>query len=252
MLVNATDVKNNFGYYLSLLKQEDVIILRNGKPVARLSPQTGWQEGLRLGEEPAEYGVPDDGGGNETPDEHDGKPMAYHQFIKMHEHTDKRYEFIDGKVWLMSAPSEEHQRIIGNLFIIFHTFLRGKSCRAYLSPLDVHLGCRLSDHNIVQPDLLVVYDQSLFNEKGCYVGVPSVTVEVMSPSSRSQDLIRKMSLYLRSGVQEYWTVDAANHLISIYRFKENQIVLQSSFDIDRQVRSDYLQGLVFPAASVYD
>ena len=252
MFVNATDVKNNFGYYLSVLKQEDVIILRNGKPFARLSPHSSWQEGLQLSEKPAAYSLRGDGGESETSDDHDGHSMAYNQFIRMYEHTDKRYEYIDGKVWLMGAPNEVHQRIIGNLFIIFHTYLQGKPCRAYLSPLDVHLGCRSTDRNIVQPDLLVVCDQLLFNEKGRYIGAPSITVEVMSPSSRSHDLIRKMSLYLRSGVQEYWTVDVTNHLISLYRFKNSQIVLQSSFENDRQVRSDFFPDLDFPAARVFD
>ena len=250
MYVNATDVKNNFGYYLSVLKQEDVVILRNGKPIARLSPQASWPEGLRLAEAPAAYNLAE--AGETDADETDGRAMTYTQFIRMNENTDQRYEFIDGKVWLMAAPAEEHQRIIGNLFILFHGFFQGKKCRPYLSPLDVHLGSRSTDRNVVQPDLLVVCDQSLFDEKGHYAGAPGLVVEVISPSSRSHDLIRKMGLYLRSGVQEYWTVDAANHLINIYRFRDGQISQQSSYDRAKIVQSDWLPGLSFPAASVYD
>jgi prevent-host-death family protein len=37
MLENATKVKNNFGKYLEIALREDVYILKNGKPVAKLT-----------------------------------------------------------------------------------------------------------------------------------------------------------------------------------------------------------------------
>jgi prevent-host-death family protein len=36
MRVNATDLQNAFGKYLSLTEKEDIVILKNGKSVARL------------------------------------------------------------------------------------------------------------------------------------------------------------------------------------------------------------------------
>lgn len=36
MLVNSTEAQNNFGRYLDLAEQEEIIITRNGKPAARL------------------------------------------------------------------------------------------------------------------------------------------------------------------------------------------------------------------------
>jgi len=36
MFISATDVKNNFGYYLTVLEKEDVIITAHGKPTAVL------------------------------------------------------------------------------------------------------------------------------------------------------------------------------------------------------------------------
>ncbi|MDW7657095.1 MAG: type II toxin-antitoxin system prevent-host-death family antitoxin [Bacillota bacterium] len=250
MFVNATDVKNNFGFYLTVLEKEDVIILRNGKPVARLIPQTSWNDDQHLGEGIAEYGI--SGEDEDVPDEYDGCSMTYSKFVKMYEKTDKRYEYIDGKVWLMGAPTEEHQRVIGNLYFNIRNCLKGKSCRVYLAPLDVYLGSRSTDRNIVQPDLLVVCNMNNFNEKGRHIGAPGVAIEVLSPSNRRHDLIRKMDLYLRSGVEEYWTIDTANRLINVYRFRDGQIVSQTAFDADVDVCSDYLQDLTFPARQVFE
>lgn len=37
MQVSATDMKNNFGKYLEQLSNEDIIITKNGKPIAKLT-----------------------------------------------------------------------------------------------------------------------------------------------------------------------------------------------------------------------
>ena len=36
---------------------------------------------------------------------------------------------------------------------------------------------------------------------------PDIVVEILSPSTRGIDLVRKMALYARSGVPEYWIAD---------------------------------------------
>lgn len=261
MIVNATDVKNNFGFYLEMLAREDVIVLKNGKPVARLSRHSGWDQGLRLGEETAEY---NDDGTMPTvddllteklyndEDELAGKHLTFSQFMKYYEKTDKRYEYIDGQAWLMGAPTEQHQRIIGNLHVLLYMFLKGKPCRVYLSPLDIFLGSRSTDHNVVQPDIVVICQPEKFDAKGRYQGAPTIAIEVLSPSSRSHDLVRKMGLYLRSGVQEYWTIDGDSQQIILYIFEQGQIREQQVFKCGDEIHSDSLSGLVIPATSVFD
>lgn len=36
MLVNSTEVQNNFGKYLDLASDQEIVITRNGLPIARL------------------------------------------------------------------------------------------------------------------------------------------------------------------------------------------------------------------------
>lgn len=36
MLVNSTEIQNNFGKYLDLASNEEIVITRNGLPIARL------------------------------------------------------------------------------------------------------------------------------------------------------------------------------------------------------------------------
>lgn len=48
------------------------------------------------------------------------------------------------------------------------------------------------------------------NEKDRYMGIPTLVVEVLSPSTGSRDMIFKLNSYMLSGVKEYWVVDSVD------------------------------------------
>lgn len=115
----------------------------------------------------------------------------------------ERYELLEGTPYLMSpAPSLRHQAIITAAAQEFRLALRTSACRAYVSPVDV----KLSDRDVVQPDLVVVCNPA--QERTTHIeGPPALVLEVLSPSSRSHDRIRKLRLYAQFSVPEYWIVD---------------------------------------------
>jgi len=123
-------------------------------------------------------------------------------------------ELIDGvlyemkEVWGMAAPSDYHQSIVGEIFFQFKLFLRGKSGVVMISPYDVRLFPQPdeSDETVVEPDVVVILDQSQRDRRGCN-GAPDLVVEVLSPYNPQHDTVLKMGLYLDAGVTEYWTVD---------------------------------------------
>jgi Uma2 family endonuclease len=122
--------------------------------------------------------------------------------------TDKRYEIIDGKAYMMSSPTILHQAISGELLGQFGNFLKGKPCQVFAAPLDVRLFPKAdnSDKTIVQPDLLVVCDSSkLADDKACR-GAPDMVIEILSPSNTTNPLLLKFNHYLQAGVREYWVV----------------------------------------------
>lgn len=109
---------------------------------------------------------------------------------------------IDGQLFqVSSSPRFLHQALVGSFHLEMALALRGKPCQVYLSPLDV----KLSDFNAVQPDLLVLCDRSLIKETHIE-GAPNLVVEILSPSSYRHDRVRKLGLYSRFGVPEYWIV----------------------------------------------
>lgn len=114
---------------------------------------------------------------------------------------DQRWEIIDGVPYAMASPLVIHQALVGSFYVELARGLQGKACQVFLSPLDV----KLSETDVVQPDLLVVCqrDQLLRTH---VEGPPTLVVEILSPSSTRHDRVRKLNLYARAGVPEYWLV----------------------------------------------
>lgn len=133
---------------------------------------------------------------------------------------DERIEIINGKIFMMAAPSRIHQEISGELFRQFANFLEGKQCKVYPAPFGVRLfeqeGDDIKDvDTLVEPDITVVYDRSKLDKYGCK-GAPDVVIEVLSPSSLRYDRLIKLNLYQQAGVREYWIVDPENRAVQVF------------------------------------
>lgn len=120
---------------------------------------------------------------------------------------DERWELIGGEAFAMSpAPTTGHQDIALNIAFALKAGLAGKTCRPFVAPIDV----RLSDADVVQPDVLVVCKPETIKPSHIE-GAPAVVIEVLSPSTATRDLRDKKALYEKHGVAEYIVVDPLEH-----------------------------------------
>ena len=126
-----------------------------------------------------------------------------------------RWELIDGIPYAMAAPSTAHQRICGRLYRKLSNYLQGKSCEAFFAPFDVRLNADAEDDTVVQPDLVVICDQSKIDAKGC-VGAPDMVIEILSPSTTKDNSHIKFQKYLKASVREYWVVDPESKTATVY------------------------------------
>lgn len=161
---------------------------------------------------------------------------------------DKRVEIIGGEMFDMSAaPSTRHQHIVGELFFQFCVFFRGKSCKPFTGPTDV----KLSDEDVVQPDLLVVCDKDQVTDSHVE-GAPSLVVEVLSPTTYWHDRKIKMELYARAGVKEVWLVSAVPSGIEVFVLDGDSYRLQGSFTTGDVLVSPGFDGLEIDLEAVFD
>ena len=123
----------------------------------------------------------------------------------------RRYEIIDGVLYMAPSPSEPHQGAI-NFFIIHlmtHIYFTGLG-RVYAAPFDVQLAPRV----VVQPDIVVVLKENLgIVTHARIVGAPDLVVEIASPGTSGYDRRQKQDAYARAGVREYWHADPINRTI---------------------------------------
>ena len=161
---------------------------------------------------------------------------------------DQRWQIIGGDAYAMTpAPATRHQRLVARLFRQMDRFFRGKACEVLLSPVDV----KLSDEDIVQPDLVVVCDRGKI--KPTHIeGAPTLVVEVLSPSTALLDRTRKMALFARSGVKEVWLITPYPWLAEVFVLDGQTYRLSGAFSKEDTLTSPTFEGLRLDLKRVFD
>jgi len=163
---------------------------------------------------------------------------------------DNRWELIDGVPYMMSAPNRHHQGILGNLYLIFGNYLKGKSCKVYFAPFDVRLNADTLDNIVVQPDLIIVCDDSKLDKAGCK-GVPDMVVEILSPSTARYDRNLKFHTYKKVGIKEYWIVDPETKSLAIHILKGDDYIIHPFLD-EETVPVHVLEGFTINLSEVFE
>lgn len=227
MRVSTSIIQNSFGKYLKeAMEGKEVIVTKNEKGVAKLMP---YQDPMiyMMKEGVAEYYI--------------RRRVSYQEFLEITDNTEARYELIDGELYSLASPSHRHQVAIREIFGQFYNFFRDKSCSTLTAPFDVRLKNDSpsfeEDPNVVQPDILVICDEDNIDDKGRYHGVPSLVVEVVSPTTRGKDMVKKLSLYMLSGVKEYWVVDIEDGYIFVYTLSEGDIKSLKTYSVGQLINS---------------
>lgn len=152
------------------------------------------------------------------------RKYTYADYLKFPD--DERWEIIDGIPYMQSAPTWQHQSISRELMLQFGGYLRNSQCQVFAAPFDLRLPEieeKVDDQdvtNVHQPDLLVVCDKSRLKGTG-YYGIPSLVIEILSPSTVRNDRLLKFNIYEKFGVKEYWIVEPDAKLVSVFVLQDN-------------------------------
>lgn len=243
IVITATELKQNLGKYLDIVEElNDVVITKNGKKTARLTPYvTDIEQYFTIRERALDY-------------QYGGKKVSYEEFMEIYEKSTLRMEFINGEIFLLSSPSIAHQEILGRLYFVFNQYFKGKKCRAFLAPFDVHFRKKdIKEPDVMQPDLLVICDlENNVSENDKYMGTPSLVIEILSKSTRSKDMVDKLNTYMLSGVKEYWIIDPLQEQILIYEFNDFEISRYNIFNKGSAAQSFCFEGLSLDTGELFN
>lgn len=163
-----------------------------------------------------------------------------------------RHEILDGEHYVTSAPSLWHQTASVNLTYFFAGFLRRNPLgRLFHAPCEVVL----SEHDIVQPDLLFISRErfGILTEKNVQ-GAPDLVIEILSDSTSRRDKTLKRDRYEWAGVLEYWLVDPRRQTVRIYRRSGAGFgaALGFSAAAGDVLTTPLLPGLEVPVGEIFD
>lgn len=161
----------------------------------------------------------------------------------------RRYELYDGEVVVVPSPILLHQVVAWRVCRILDDYAGQTGGLAVASPMDVIF----SDYDVVQPDILFLTADSMrtVSLMDRVRQPPDLAVEVLSPSTASNDRGRKMRMFQRYGVPEYWIVDPIAETIEIYRLAESAYALVGTFSGSEKMYSSALPDLTVVPSSVF-
>jgi Uma2 family endonuclease len=171
----------------------------------------------------------------------------YQDYLQLPE--DKRYEILEGELYVVPAPNTRHQRISKRIQIALITQIEEKGVgEIFNAPFDVVF----SDENIAQPDLLFVSSERLgIIGEANLPAAPDMVVEILSPGTRKKDLAIKRKIYARFGVREYWIVDPDANSVEVLLWKESGYVTAGIYRESERLVSPLLPELVLPLAKIF-
>lgn len=174
---------------------------------------------------------------------------TYKEYLEISEKD--RCEYINSEIHMMGSPSTVHQDVVLNIAFEFKKYFKGENCKPYVAPLDVRFIDENNNISVVQPDIFVVCDtENIKNNQ--YEGIPTLIVEVVSPSNSSHDYITKLDLYAKAGVEEYWIINPMNKNAICYTFKNNMPSKVDGYHHFETIRSEVFENLSISIKELFE
>lgn len=132
-------------------------------------------------------------------------PMSWQEFVELPE--DSHAEWVDGVAVMAPNAVDGHnqcQRRLANLI------------EASIAALHVStdVSVRLPRNRVRRPDISA-YAEPMSGDDWLMPATPVLVAEVLSPSTRREDLIRKTPEYLEAGIAQCWIVDRSARVIEV-------------------------------------
>ena len=164
----------------------------------------------------------------------------------------KRYEIIDGELYVSTQPHYYHQLVCSRLI----TFLNIWSNQTEVGEAIGAPGLIFAEDDDVAPDVIWTSRERLttaLQPDGKLHTAPELVVEVLSPGLTNvrRDREFKLKLYSRRGVLEYWIVSWQERRIEIYRREETLLELLATLYENDTLQSPNLPGFTYQLSKLF-
>jgi Uma2 family endonuclease len=165
----------------------------------------------------------------------------------------KRYEIIDGDLYVSKQPNYWHQFACGRVFSRLDIWNNHTGAGfPNIAP-----GIIFAEDDDVAPDVTWISKKrlaSVLGVDGKLHAAPELVVEVLSPGSANERRDRdiKLRLYSRRGVREYWILDWRKRRIEIYRRKRARLHIHTTLIEEDTLSSPLLPGFSCSVSALFE
>lgn len=114
-----------------------------------------------------------------------------------------RYEVLHGELLVTPQPTTVHQGVAVRLTLMLGLWCRARRGWSVRAPGVVSI----SESTWLEPDVVLYPIDDYARIQWRDMPVPTLVIEVLSPSTRKRDRHRKRPAYLAHGVREVWIID---------------------------------------------
>jgi Uma2 family endonuclease len=160
-------------------------------------------------------------------------------------------ELVDGELVEVEVPTKWHENVVMLLGFFLTAWARTRRRRVLASGYKV----RIRSDCGAMPDVQMLKESTYRasgNDQGLVDGKPEVAIEIISPSSRRHDRVRKVAWYASIGVPEYWIVDVDDRIVQRLVLRAGAYVLKQQAAGDDVFRPTSMRGLAIPLAEIWD
>ena len=164
-----------------------------------------------------------------------------------------RYEIVDGELYVSTQPHWHHQYACSR---VDHA-LQSWNDRTGLGLASSAPSLIFSPDDDVAPDLVWISRDrlaGLLDQAGHLRGAPELVVEVLSPgrANEQRDRDKKLQLYSRQGIEEYWIGDWRTRTGEVYRQRSGALDLDRTLAGDTSLTSPLLPGFACPIVTFWN
>ena len=166
--------------------------------------------------------------------------------------NNKRYEIIDGELYMTRAPHNKHQDTCGN----FYYELKAWSRLTGLGYAVIGAGLIFGENDDVIPDVIWMTQEkyaALIDDTGHFRGAPDIAIEVLSAGTENEKRDRelKLKLYSSRGVLEYWIADWRSQQMQVYRRENGILKLAVTLFVTDVLTSPLLADFSCPLTQIF-
>ena len=141
------------------------------------------------------------------------------EYLEIENAAIEKSEYYKGEIFAMSGAKLTHNIIVGNLYSKLHQKLNGKICRPFGSDQRIHIP---KNTLFTYPDISVFCGKvETLNDDEFNTLNPTVSIEVLSPSTKNYDRGDKFKLYRDiPSLKEYILINSTGIGVEAYRIIE--------------------------------